>query len=89
MWMAESKQNDDWNRTAALMSLIANSHRDPKKSRAFKPADFHPHVKRKQQQAKPPKVGIGVLKTVFVDQQPLAVETPHVSTRIQRAEHDL
>lgn len=67
--MAEAKQTDEWNRSAALMALLANAHRDPKKSRKFKPSDFHPHLKRKHvaSKAKPPKVGIGVLKSVFVD----------------------
>ena len=78
IWMAEAKQTDEWNRSAALMALLANTHRDPKKSRKFKPADFHPHLKQRHptRNVKPPKVGIAVLKSVFVDGKPLREELP-------------
>ena len=42
--MAEGRGRSDWSRTAALMALTANCHRDPKKGRAFKPADFDPYA---------------------------------------------
>ena len=42
LWMAEARSRGDWAHTAALMALIANVNRDPKKSRSFKPADFDP-----------------------------------------------
>jgi hypothetical protein len=35
--MAEARMRDEWSRMSALMALIANLHRDPKKTRAFKP----------------------------------------------------
>lgn len=45
------------------MALIANTQRDPKKTRAFRPSDFDPFI-----QPRPiPKTGVGVLKTVFID----------------------
>jgi hypothetical protein len=44
--MVEGKARRDWDHTAALMSLLANINRDPKKTRAFKPADFHPFTPR-------------------------------------------
>lgn len=51
---------------------IANVNRDPKKSHAFKPADFNPHHKLKNDKRKPEiKVGIEVLKQVFVDRRPM------------------
>ena len=62
--MAEAKQRSDWLRTSALMALLANAHRDPKKSRAFKPADFDPFTERADGKV---KVGIGALKTVFIE----------------------
>jgi hypothetical protein len=40
--MADARQNSEWNHTAQLLSLIANANRDPKRSRAFTPDDFHP-----------------------------------------------
>lgn len=40
--MAEARERSEWGRISALLALIANAHRDPKKSRAFKPGDFDP-----------------------------------------------
>jgi hypothetical protein len=62
--MAEGRQRADWSRISALMALIANTQRDPKKHRAFKPADFDPFSTHSKVAA---KVGVGVLKTVFID----------------------
>lgn len=64
--MAEAQTRDAWSRTSALLALIANCHRDPKRTRAFKVKDFDPFV----QSAKPPKVGIAVLKDVFIKRGP-------------------
>jgi hypothetical protein len=47
------------------LALTANAHRDPKKTRPFQPADFNPHLRCKEPVAA--KVGIGVLKQVFVN----------------------
>jgi hypothetical protein len=73
-WMADAASRDRWQHTASLMALMANCHRDAKKSRAFRPKDFHPFEKSRRSAAerKPPKVGIGVLKQVFVDRRPLS-----------------
>jgi hypothetical protein len=72
--MADAASRDRWQHTASLMALLANCHRDAKKSRAFRPKDFHPFEKPRRSPAerKPPKVGIGVLKQVFVDRRPLS-----------------
>jgi len=53
---------DEWSRTASLMALIANTQRDPKKTRAFRPSDFDPFAKT----ATPMRVGVEELKDVFV-----------------------
>lgn len=37
-------------RSATLCSLLANIHRDPKRSKEFKPADFMPILNRSEQQ---------------------------------------
>ncbi len=66
--MAEARQRESWSRTASVMALIANTQRDPKKSRPFRPSDFDPFSTRRfSPAANAPKVGIGVLKTVFID----------------------
>ena len=44
--MAEGRNRQTWNVASAIMALLANCHRDPKK-RAFSPNDFHPMVDRK------------------------------------------
>jgi len=62
--MAEAKSRAAWDHTASILALVANIHRDPKKSRPFVPADFHPHERRKQH---PAKVGVAALKSIFVD----------------------
>lgn len=63
--MAEAKSHQAWNHTSALLAMLANIHRDAKKTRAFKPEDFHPHCRQEQQVTG--HVGIDVLKQVFVD----------------------
>jgi hypothetical protein len=66
--MADAKQTDDWNHTAALLAMAVNMYRDPKKTRPFRPGDFHPATKRTQRSQEPrPKVDITILKTVFVE----------------------
>jgi len=61
--MAEGRQRVEWARNAALMALIANTQRDPKKTRAFRPSDFDPFSRTRSI----PKADISVLKTVFID----------------------
>lgn len=70
--MADAASRDRWNHTASLLALITNCHRDPKKARAARPKDFHPHskVNRTRHEHKP-VVGVEVLKQVFVDRRPL------------------
>lgn len=63
--MAEADSRQRWAHTSAVLVLLANAHRDPKKCRPFLPADFNPHLRRKEPVAA--KVGIAVLKQVFVD----------------------
>jgi len=72
--MAEARQRDEWTRTASVMALVANTQRDPKKGRPFRPADFDPF---QHATSRTPKVGVGVLKSVFVD--PLKRPRPDTS----------
>jgi hypothetical protein len=46
--MAEGRARDAWGRTSSLMALLANYHRDPKKSRAYRPSDFDPFSRTSQ-----------------------------------------
>jgi hypothetical protein len=75
--MADSASRERWQHTSALMALLANCHRDPKKTRPFRPKDFHP-LERSERAARrtrrKPVVGVSVLKQVFVDRRPLLSE---------------
>lgn len=62
--MAEGRQREHWSRTSSLMALVANTQRDPKRTRVFRPSDFDPFARAVQQF----KADVGVLKTVFIDQ---------------------
>lgn len=45
--MAEARQRVSWGQLSALMALLANCHRDPKKrSRPFEVEDFDPTQRR-------------------------------------------
>jgi len=43
--MAEGLGRERWDHTSALMALVANVNRDPKKGRAFRPSDFDPYAR--------------------------------------------
>ena len=64
--MAGARQQQEWSHTSALLAMLANCHRDPKKTRPYKPADFQPHRTRTLP-SPPTRADISVLKTVFVD----------------------
>ena len=61
--MLDGKQRHDWSIASALMALVANINRDPKRSRRLNPSDFDPFAKRQR----PIRVGVSVLKDVFID----------------------
>ena len=61
--MLDGKQRHDWSIASGVMALVANIHRDPKRSRRLNPSDFDPFAKRQR----PIKVGVSVLKDVFID----------------------
>jgi hypothetical protein len=62
--MGEARSRQLWAHTSTLLAMLANVHRDPHKTRAYKPAEFNPHVRRTE---KLPRVGVTALKQVFVD----------------------
>jgi len=61
--MHEGRQRHDWSIASSCLSVIANLHRDPKRTRSFKPCDFDPFAKHQR----PIKVDVSVLKDVFID----------------------
>ncbi len=63
--MLDGRQRHDWSIAATVMSVLANIHRDPKRSRQMKPSDFDPFAK----QSRPVKVDVSVLKDVFIDRR--------------------
>ena len=63
--MAEARVRDEWRRTSTLLALIANCHRDPKRTKAFRPADFDPF----REPEKAIRADITVLKDVFIDRR--------------------
>jgi hypothetical protein len=65
MAMLDGRQRHDWSIAAAVMSVVANTARDPKRSRLLKPADFDPFHKP----SRPVKVDVSVLKDVFIDRR--------------------
>ena len=62
--MAEARQTDAWNHTAAILAWIGNCNPYRKKSRKFHPRDFHPFLAKEEKQE---KAGFDLLKQVFVE----------------------
>ncbi len=46
LWMAEGLGRERWAHTSWVCTLIANTHRDPKRGRPFKPSDFDPYARQ-------------------------------------------
>lgn len=63
--MGEGRSRSMWAHTSALLAMEANLHRDPKKSRSFKPDDFNPHM-RKKHSGLTKKEAFKMLKQAFV-----------------------
>ena len=61
--MAEGHKREAWNHTAELLAMIYNAHRDGK-TRAMKPAEFHPDDRKPKPVAK--TKDLSILKRVFV-----------------------
>jgi len=64
--MAEGRSREAWNHTAAVMAILANVHRDPKKHGPYGAEDFHPYRTRGREPA-PKTKDLSILKAVFVD----------------------
>lgn len=64
--MAEGRGREMWGHTSAVLALMANCNRDPKKSRAFSPADFNPYAARRRRGIPITAANIDVLRRIFV-----------------------
>ena len=66
-WMAEGVQRVQWAQTSAVLAMLANAHRDPKrKPTPFKPDDFNPWAERRGPTTAM-KVNIDALKVFLRD----------------------
>jgi hypothetical protein len=65
--MGEARSRFAWGHTSALLAMLANVHRDPKRARVLKPADFNPHIQKTPHRNE--RVGVDILKRVFVDRK--------------------
>jgi len=66
--MAGARRKQEWSHTSALLAMLANCHRDPKKTRPYKPTDFQPRPTAPRSTSRP-QADIGLLKQVFVDRR--------------------
>ena len=58
--MTEARGRFEWGQTASLLAMIANVMRDPKKSKAVKPADFNPYNEKPKV-----KAPVSILKDIW------------------------
>ena len=65
LWMAEARGRDNWAHTSALLALIANVNRDPKKTRSYKPTDFDPYAAKDRRDKAIEVTDMAVLKDAF------------------------
>ena len=65
--MSEGRSKNHWQHTSVILSMLANTHRDPKNSRAFTPDDFNPFTSQKnKQRIVIDKSNVHLLKQYFV-----------------------
>jgi hypothetical protein len=65
--MAEARSRERWNHTAALLALLANCHRDPRRRRPYRPDDFLPTPPARPTPV--PITDLSILKAVFIDRR--------------------
>jgi len=69
LWMAEARGRDNWAHTSAVLALVANVNRDPKKTRAYKPSDFDPYSAREKRDEAIEVTDMAVLKDAFTNKE--------------------
>ena len=62
LWMTDGAQRERWARASAAMSVLANCHRDPHRSKVFTPMDFDPYAKSGRRRVKLDRASVGQLK---------------------------
>lgn len=67
--MAEARQRDEWSRTSSVMTLVANTQRNPKKTHPFRPGDFDPFALAAGKRTQVIPAPVSVLKDVFIRNQ--------------------
>jgi hypothetical protein len=67
--MAEARGRDNWAHTSAILALIANVNRDPKKTRPYKPADFDPYSAKDRRDEAIEVTDMAVLKDAFTKER--------------------
>ncbi len=68
LWLAEGSGRVRWAHTSAIMALIANVNRDPKKiRRAFKPEQFNPYAANDRRRQRKPD-DLTILKEALTGQ---------------------
>ena len=45
--MAGARSEALWSHTSALLAMIFNAHRDPKKTKPARPDDWNPHARKR------------------------------------------
>jgi hypothetical protein len=79
--MAEARGRESWAHTSAILALIANVNRDPKKTRPFKPSDFDPYSAKDRRDAAIEVKDMDVLKNAFLrGTVPTQIETKEVQS---------
>ena len=63
--MAEGRGREGWAHTSAILALIANVNRDPKKTRPFKPSDFDPYSAKDRREDAIEVSDMAVLRDAF------------------------
>jgi len=63
--MAEARGRDNWAHTSAILALIANVNRDPKKTRPYKPSDFDPYSAKDKRDEVIEVTDMSILKDAF------------------------
>lgn len=62
--MAKARQEDEWNRASALLAMLYNANRDPKKGPKH-PADFNPHARKADRADTVVRAPLSALRDLF------------------------
>jgi len=67
--MTEARERTEWGRLSALVALVANAHRDPKRHSTVRPEQFNPYSGKdwnsELTRRRRPKAPLTILRDVF------------------------